>query len=222
MAGESSVSYLYVPGTAERIFEFNPQMKLIVSLRTPIDRAYSSFNSAKSYGLEPLKTLAEGLEAEARRIQEHRSILLRYRDLGLYSRHLSRYYNVFPPSQIKVIIYEEFVQNPALVIRELCEFVGVSTEFEPDPNLHSNATKRPDDENPLHNFINGQNLARSALRKLLPLNARMQIREFVREILFKPPPPIGNDERRQLKHLFDDDIQQLQEQLGRDLSVWWD
>jgi hypothetical protein len=222
MAGESSVSYLYVPGTAERIFDYNPEMKLIVSLRNPVDRAYSSFNFAKSYGLEPSKTLAEGLEAEERRIHENGSILLRYRDLGLYSRHLARYYRVFPPDKIKVIIYEEFVQNPVEVVRDLYEFIGVSPAFEPDPNLHSNATKRPDDDNPLHNFINGQHLVRSAVRRLLPLKARMQIREFVREALFKPPPPLEDEERSKLKHLFDDDIRELKKQLGRDLSVWWD
>ena len=222
MAGESSVSYLYVSGTAERIFEFNPEMKMIVSLRNPVDRAYSSFNSAKGYGLEPLKTLAEGLEAEEQRIRENKSILLRYRDLGLYSRHLARFYNVFPQHQIKVIIYEDFVQHPARVIHELCEFIGVSTDFEPDASLHSNATKRPDDENPLHSLINGQNLARSAVRKLLPLNTRMRLREFVREFFFKPPPPIDSHERSQLKHLFENDIHELQKQLGCDLSVWWD
>ncbi len=220
MAGESSVSYLYMPGTAERIFEFNPKMKLIVSLRNPVDRAYSSFNMAKSYGLEPLKTLAEGLEAEPGRIQENSSLLLRYRDMGLYFEQLARYYDVFSPDQIKVIIYEDFVRNPVQVVREIFEFIGVTTDFEPDPDLHSNATKRPDNENPIHDLFNGEHAARSILRRLLPMSARQQIREFVREVFFKPSPPISIHERRKLEYLFRDDIRKLQKLLGRDLSAW--
>ena len=220
MAGESSVSYLYVPGTAERIFEFNPEMKLIVSLRNPVERAYSSFNYAKSYGIEPLKTLAEGLEAEQWRIRDNRSILLRYRDLGLYSGQLARYYDVFPRNQLKVILYDDFVESPARIVRELYEFLGVTTDFEPDPNLRSNVTVRPDDENPLHRFINGEHFARAAVRRLLPMSTRRRFRETVRDIFFKPPPPLGMDERRALQDLFRDDLRKLEKLLGRDLSAW--
>lgn len=220
VGGESSVSYLYVPGTAERIREFNPEMKLIVSLRNPVDRAWSSFNAAKSYGTEPLKTLAEGLAAEPQRIQEDGSILLRYRDLGLYSSQLARYYEVFPRDQIKVILYEDFVQEPERVVRELCEFIGVSPDFQMDPDLRSNETRRPNDANPLHNLVSNQNFVRSALRKLLPMSARQRLREIVRYTMFKPPPAISMQERRQFADLFREDIRKLQILLDRDMSVW--
>ena len=221
MAGESSVSYLYIPGTAERIFEFNPEMKLIISLRNPVDRAYSSFNYAKSYGLEPLKTLAEGFLAEPGRIKDDESILLRYRDLGLYSRQLARYYNVFPRDQIKVFLFEDFVQNPLQILHELFEFTGVTTDFKPDPNVRSNKSKRTDEHNPLHQLVNSENLVRSTMRKILPMSARRRIREFVRTAFFRAPPqPISMDERRQFIDLFRNEIRELQQLLGRDLSAW--
>ena len=220
MAGERSVSYLYIPGTAERIYKFNPEMKLIVSLRDPVERAYSSFNYAKSYGIEPLKTLAEGLTAEPERIQRNSSILLRYRDLGLYSGQLARYFDVFPRDQIKVILYDDFVEDPARIVRELYTFIGVTPDFEPDPNLRSNVTKRPDDENPLHRFINGEHIARSAVRRLLPLSMRERLREVVRDVLFKPPPPLALGQRRELQDLFHDEITELERLLDRDLSAW--
>ncbi len=221
LAGESSVSYLYMPGTAERIFDFNPQMKIIVSLRNPVDRAYSSFNYAKSYGLEPLKTLAEGMEAESQRIRENCSLLLRYRDLGLYAQQLTRYYNVFPRDQIKVILFEDLVQDPAEVVRQLFEFTGVATDFSPDPDLRANVSRRPDDNNPLHQLINSENLVRSAVRMIVPMSTRRKIREFVRDLFFRsPPPPISMVERRQIAHVFRDDVRELQNLLSRDLSAW--
>lgn len=220
IVGESSVSYLYWPGTAERIHEFNPDMKLIVSLRDPIDRAYSSFNYAKSYGLEPLSTLFDGLKAESKRIRNDESILLRYRDLGLYFDQLTRFWNVFPREQIKVILYDDLVRSADRTVRELYDFVGVDANIKLDPRLHANETRTPDDNNPLHRFVNGEHLARAILRKLLPDGARHHLRDQVRKLLFKPPPKLGVDERRQVQHLFDDDVRQLEQLLDRDLSLW--
>jgi hypothetical protein len=220
LAGESSVSYLYVPGTAERIFEFNTQMKLIVSLRHPVQRAYSSFNYAKSYGLEPLRTLDEGLRAEAERIRNNLSILLRYRDLGMYAEQLERYYNVFPRDQIKVILFEELAEEPVRVIRELFDFAGVASDFPADPDMCRNISRRPDDDNPLHRIVTTENIMRSAVRKLLPMAARRRLRNFVRDSLFRPPPPLAPGERRRYLPLFADDIHRLQDLLNRDLSAW--
>ena len=220
MAGESSVSYLYVPGTAERIFEFNPEMKIIVSLRNPVDRAYSSFYYAKSYGIESSPTLREGLEAEAERIRGDCQLLLRYRDLGLYASQLSRYFNVFPRDQIKVIIYDDFVSDATKVMRDLYRFIGVSEDIRPDVNLRVNMTKAPDDANPLHRLISGENFARSAVRKLLPMNARQKLRVMVRNCMFKRPPPMSRELGQDLKGMFREEVEQLQELLGRDLSFW--
>jgi hypothetical protein len=222
MAGESSVSYLYVPGTAERIFEFNPEMKIIVSLRNPIERAYSSFYYAKSYGIEPSPTLREGLEAEADRIRRNGQLLLRYRDLGLYASQLKRYYNVFPRDQIKVIIYDDFVEDAMQVVCDLYDFIGVASDIQPDVNLRVNMTKAPDDTNPLHRLISGENAARSAVRKLLPMNARQKLRVMVRNFMFKRPPPMSRELGQHLKGVFREEIEQLQELLGRDLSAWLD
>lgn len=220
VAGECSVSYLYWPGTADRIHRFNPDMKLIVSLRDPVERAYSSFHFAKSYGLEPLRTLSEGLSAEDDRIEGNQSILLRYRDLGLYSEQLARFWQVFPRDQIKVILYDDLVKSPSSTVRDLYRFVSVESEIRLNPSLHVNATRSPDDDNPLHRFVNGDHVARATVRKLLPVKPRKRLREVVRRVLFKPPPKLSLAERRQIQPLFASEIRQLEELLGRDLSAW--
>lgn len=220
MAGESSVSYLYVPGTAERIYEFNPRMRLIVSLRNPVERAYSSFNYAKSYGIEPSETLVDGLKAEAERIRNNAPLLLRYRDLGMYGCQLTRYFDVFPRDQIKVIIYDDFVKDASRVVRELYDFVGVRPDYESDQDLRVNVTKTPDDSKLFHRIISGENLARSAVRRILPMSARRRLREYVRDVFFQPPPPMNPELRSVIGDLFRNDIQLLQQLLGRDLSFW--
>lgn len=220
MAGECSVSYLYWPGTAERIHQFNPNMRLIVSLRDPVDRAYSSFNYAKGYGIEPLKAISEGFQAERERIQKNQSILLRYCDLGLYSAQLARFYNVFPADQIKVILFEDLVSDPILTVRELYKFIGVIPDIELDPNVHANITRVPDDTNPLHRFINSEHWVRSTVRKIFPMRIRQELRNTARKAFSKRPPQLDADQRRQFVGLFDDDIRKLEKLIGRDLSAW--
>lgn len=219
-AGECSVSYLYWPGTAERIHRFNPHMKLIVSLRDPVDRAYSSFNYAKSYGMEPLASLLDGFAAEPQRIEENRSILLRYRDLGLYARQLKRFYGVFPRDQIKVVLFDRLVQNPFRTISALYDFIGVRSSIEVNRTVWMNVTKVPDDSNPLHRFVNSEKMARKTVRRLLPVPARRGIRNLTRQLLFRRPGPLPAEVRCRLRQLFRDDIQKLEQLIDVDLSAW--
>jgi len=93
--------------------DFNADMKLIVSLRQPVDRAYSSYNFAKQLGIESCRSLAEAFEAEPERIARGYSLLLRYRDVGLYAQQLAGFQRLFPGRQIKVVIYEDLVRTRA-------------------------------------------------------------------------------------------------------------
>ena len=220
MAGECSVSYLYWPGTAERIHQFNPDMRLIVSLRHPVGRAYSSFNYAKSYGIEPLQSLSEGFQAEPERIAQNQSLLLRYRDLGMYAAQLERYYKIFPRDQIKVILFEELTNNPVDTVRGLFEFIGVDPDVELSPAVHVNATTVPDESNPWHRLISGDHWARAAVRKLLPVHFREGMRNAARRAFSKRPPRLDSEERERLLSLFSEDIQRLEDIIQRDLSAW--
>jgi hypothetical protein len=54
LAGECTPSYLYWQLTAERIWKYNPKIKLLVLLRNPIDRAFAHWNMQRFKGREPL------------------------------------------------------------------------------------------------------------------------------------------------------------------------
>ena len=42
--GEASVSYLFYPNVANRIFDYNPRSKIIIILRDPVERAFSHYS----------------------------------------------------------------------------------------------------------------------------------------------------------------------------------
>lgn len=54
LAGEASPYYLFYEKAAERMHEILPNVKLIVLLRNPIDRAYSQYSLSQHYRYENL------------------------------------------------------------------------------------------------------------------------------------------------------------------------
>jgi hypothetical protein len=50
---EATPEYLYYPFAAERIFQFNPRIKLIVLLRNPVERAFSAWNMFRQFHSDP-------------------------------------------------------------------------------------------------------------------------------------------------------------------------
>ena len=62
--GEASVWYLFSETAAAEIKAFNPEARILVLLREPVEMMYSIFNYFRFDGNEPLATFQEALEAE--------------------------------------------------------------------------------------------------------------------------------------------------------------
>ncbi len=220
-AGECSISTLYVEGTAERIQAFNPAMKLVACLRHPVERAYSSFNHARRKGFETLGSLTAGFAAERQRIEANVSFVLRYRDLGLYARQLKPFLDRFPSEQLKVILYDDYVRDPAAVMKDLYRFLGVDDQFEPDTTVRENIGVVPQAGNPLHSWLNSDTgLAKTVIRKVLPRDLRRKVGSAIKLRLYKRPEKLQPEERNRLIEHFREDISELQDLIERPLDHW--
>ena len=58
--------------------------------------------------------------------------------MSKYYNQLKRYYDIFPKDNIKVIIYEDFKKNPLKVYKEISDFIGVNSSFDPNMNVKHN------------------------------------------------------------------------------------
>ncbi len=105
--GEASVLYLYLRHVAKSIARMNPDMKIIVILRNPVDRGYSHFLMARRMGREPIESFAEALSAEKTRLTENYDPFWHYLSFGFYYEQLERYFKVFDSSQILVLLNED-------------------------------------------------------------------------------------------------------------------
>ena len=75
--GETSPLYLYSEKAIQRIHHYLPDVKLIVILRNPIDRAFSCYTHLLREGYESL-SFADSLKAEEGRIHDNWAHLWHY------------------------------------------------------------------------------------------------------------------------------------------------
>ena len=127
LAGEVTPSYLYWAPAIERIRNYNPQIKLVILLRNPIDRAFAHWNMQRFKGREPLDFL-DALKEEPRRIAEPLSADSRrfsYVDRGFYSTQLERVFKFFPREQVKVVRFDDFRDRKQETLDGIFDFLGV-------------------------------------------------------------------------------------------------
>ena len=216
--GEASALYLYVPAAAARIKEYAPAMRLIVILRHPAERAFSSYLHLMRDGREPLMDFAAALQAEPQRIRANWGFLWRYRDLGFYAQQLRRYYALFPREQVRVYLYDDFRADALAVLRDMCRFIGVDDAFTPDMSLRHNVSGIPR-QRWLHSLLHGAHPAKALLKPFLPVAWRDRARrQMTQRNLARPTLP--PDLRRALTNDFRTEILDLQDLLQRDLSAW--
>lgn len=124
VAGEVTADYLYYPRALERIARYNPQMKLIISLRNPVGRAFSQWNMRRGKGQEPLEFI------DALKRDQEIGIWLgprgnAYLARSFYSPQLEQVYKLFPHEQVCVLKYENFRNDPFPALDCIFDFLGV-------------------------------------------------------------------------------------------------
>ena len=125
LCGEGSTSYLPSPSAALRIRELNPEAKIIVVLRNPVDRAYSAY----------WHYLATGESCHD--FEGH----LRYESgmtlaMGHYQEHLGHWFQHFPAEQIQVVILERLKNDTAGEYRRVLRFLGIEPRTPPPANAN--------------------------------------------------------------------------------------
>ena len=127
IAGEVTPSYLYWKPAMERIWNYNRQIKLVILLRNPIDRAFAHWNMQRFKDREPLGFL-DALKEEPRRIAQPLTIESRrfaYVDRGFYSGQLERVFKFFPREQVHLVKFEDFRDRKQETLDGVFEFLGV-------------------------------------------------------------------------------------------------
>jgi hypothetical protein len=213
--GEASVSYTY-PGygdTAHRIAEVVPNCKLVYVLRNPVDRTFSHYVYYRYYAQKEVLPLREAISANP--------VYLGASDYGSWLKHYLQY---FSPSQIRVVLFEDFARNPAAFFRSMYSFVGVDPFYDPTTGkVPTNKAFKPRSRL-LHGVYRMASMspARSFLERMVPGRARPVLRNYIRSILASgsKAPVLAEADRSWLQGLVAPMIQELENLVSLDLSPW--
>jgi len=126
LRGESTTLYLADHAAHHRIRELIPEAKLIAVVRDPIDRAHSNWMHLRSAGLEPERDFLRACALEPRRLAAGWGPFWGYSWQSRYGLHLEHLLDVFPRSQVLVLIYRDVRNDPVGTLDRICGFLGVA------------------------------------------------------------------------------------------------
>lgn len=134
--GEATPIYLYWRGSLERIAAYNPDIKLIVVLRDPVERAWSHWKMEYARGAETRPFAwcvreGRGRLFEAEPWGFHREFS--YVERGFYGEQLERALALFPREQVLVLRAEELRADPGTTMDALRAFLGLPAGPAPHP-----------------------------------------------------------------------------------------
>ncbi|GAC1401873.1 MAG: sulfotransferase [Chloroflexota bacterium] len=217
--GEGTAWYIYFEDAPMRIRRHVPDAKLIVVLRNPVDRAYSAYTMLLRDGRESIGDFAEALAAEKERMRQNWEPIWHYVNAGFYTEQLKRYYHIFGPSQMRVIVYDDYNIRLEDVLEDLFGFLDVDDQFAPDTKTRYNVSRVPKNR-ALHTFAGGEYPVKTVLKALLPGSPRRALKARVMQRNLTSPTPMKREVRQELIEVFRAEVRELEQVIGRDLSHW--
>lgn len=217
--GEGSVSTLCHPQTSiPAIRRFcAPDVRLVVLLRDPVQRAFSSWQYLRSRGHEA-GSFEECLAAEEQRTLDGWSHMWQLARLSRYGEQLAPFAAAFP-GRLLVVVHEEFTASPAAQFRRVLEFLDVDPDVPVDPARRVNEGGLPRSR-AVAGALDAARRSPTA-RRLVTTLVPAAARERIRSANLQRGASVAHATRRRLVASFADDLTLLQEVVGRDLSAVW-
>lgn len=181
------------PSTPQLVHEMNPDLRLIVMLRDPTDRAVSAFfHHIRKGRIAP--------EARILDVMDRCGIL----SMGFYDRHLHNWLEHFPMESLLILKYETDLrdENKAATLKRVFRHVGVDESFTPEKMTHKYNRRRSD-------FESHMRYRYGNLGFVIPWLTPPSVKNDPRWRL-----EVSDEERAAIREIFEPTIERLSERLG--------
>ncbi|MDB2682717.1 sulfotransferase domain-containing protein [Alphaproteobacteria bacterium] len=221
--GESTPSYIYKGMVFEkdlftygwqpdddclmRLKSYNPDIKLIISLRNPIDCAHSNFEKAKTRGAERTNiTFEEAIHEELSGKRSPKTTYLCYHYLTQYALHIEHLLSIFPRENVHFLIFENWIKQQQQTIDNICKFLNTNTQ-KITQDVHANQGLNPKSK-----------MAHKVLNPLL--KNKLAFKVFRKFGMRKGYDGLAPEIKQNLAHLYSEEIEKLAALTGLDFSIW--
>ena len=206
--GEATPAYLRSEEAANRIKEYNPNIKLIAILRDPIDRLNSNywFDHNKGRVNKPIKETVDNDPS--------------YIEKGFYGKQLEQYLELFPKENILVLLYEDLINQPEQLYSRIFSFLkidpyklDVKTNVNKSRNVKSGFMKK---------FIKRGGFFKGIVKKLIPKKLHWYVWAKFLDLVAgkKPYDELPKKMKEELLQIYMDDINKLELLFDLDLKNW--
>lgn len=117
----------HLPDVHRNIYDLLPDVRLLLVLRNPVDRAISAVNHiVRSGRVSPRFSADQLLVGEKRHLVEPHGVI----DYGRYIKHIEAYLEIFQRKQLRILIFEEdVVRHPEEGLAKATRFLGIDPAF---------------------------------------------------------------------------------------------
>ena len=120
ITGEFCPEYIFEEKALKRIKEDYPDTKILISLRNPIERAFSHFLYVKRKNVG-IKDFGELFTEDRRHIIEQ----------SAYYKYLQNIYKYFDKEKVLIVIHDDHKKDAEAFIQNIYSFLGVNNTFVP-------------------------------------------------------------------------------------------
>ena len=211
---DSSTAYLYSTDASRNIADFNPDAKIIILLRDPVDRAWSEYRMNRSIGVETAD-FAQACEREREAFEAGRSFMWkRYIQAGLYGDQVERYLAAFSRDKVYVDIVDRPGRTLDAVVDDAAAYLGL------DPDLITSRQRENEAKSSRFPLLNSL-LYYSGVKALISRIAPASVKSSAKEYFYAPeqsaPAPI---DRASLLPIFKESTDKLARLTGLDVDHW--
>ena len=226
---------------SREIFKFEPEAKIVIMLRDPVEFLHSLHAKLRYMGEEDRQSLAEALEPE---LEERRKrgldipkgtrspSILQYSDAARFSRHIERYRDVFPLPHIRIVLLDDLEKDAEQFVGDVLEFLGVDRTVPPRPaetNRHLELRSRQVLSlqralgKKMVKLVQTPGFAQRRLTRVLPFKVLRRTVRVIERLNQRRVErrPLDDDLRHRLMARFRPEVERLSALLERDLVSLW-
>lgn len=217
--GDASVSSLYYAAEAfPEAIRMNPAMKVVVLLREPVDRAFSSHQYMRARGLEPLEDFLEAVGEEQARRAAGWHHLWHYTAMSRYADSLECLLQTVPREQVGVWFYDDLQADYERTVGEVLRFLDVPPhpgQAEGVPRVNVSGRPRSALLDRSLAWATGHARVRSLVKRSTSYRFRERIRRLALATTEVPPAA-----RARLAPEFAEDLSRVRELLPGPCPAW--
>lgn len=136
---EGSTMYLHAPNSAEKIYQYNPDARIIILTRDPLERTFSQYGMMVGLSKE-YRTFKTVIEEELELYQKGLLPWHSYIGMSFYTEQIKAYRLLF--KNVLVLSFDTFISNRKEVIEQLEDFLEITIQ-DNSPHKVLNTTRKP-------------------------------------------------------------------------------